>query len=87
MGLNGDAFNDMLDFIAKLYQAFIGIDTSLIEINPVLKTSDNQIYPADAKIVLDDSALYRHPELVVYDLEEENQLELEANSVGLNYVN
>ena len=87
LGLNGDAFNDMLDFIAKLYQAFIGTDASLLEINPVLKTSDNQIYPADAKIVLDDSALYRHPELSgLRDLEEENQLELEANAAGLNYV-
>ncbi len=87
LGLNGDAFNDMLDFISKLYQAFIGTDASLLEINPVLKTSDNQIYPADAKIVLDDSALYRHPELSgLRDLEEENQLELEANAAGLNYV-
>ena len=87
LGLNGDAFNDMLDFIAKLYQAFIGTDASLLEINPVLKTSDNQIYTEDAKIILDNSALYRHPELSgLRDLEEENQLELEANAAGLNYV-
>ena len=53
----------MLDFITKLYRAYIDIDASLVEINPVLKTSDNLIYPADAKIVLEDSALFRHPDL------------------------
>lgn len=63
LGLSGDAFADMLDFITKLYRAYIDIDASLVEINPVLKTSDNLIYPADAKIVLEDSALFRHPDL------------------------
>ena len=77
----------MLDFITKLYRAYIDIDASLVEINPVLKTSDNLIYPADAKIVLEDSALFRHPDLKkLQDIEEENELELQACEAGLNYV-
>ncbi|HHW59706.1 MAG: ADP-forming succinate--CoA ligase subunit beta [Bacteroidales bacterium] len=87
LGLSGDAFADMLDFITKLYRAYIDIDASLVEINPVLKTSDNLIYPADAKIVLEDSALFRHPDLKkLQDIEEENELELQACEAGLNYV-
>lgn len=62
-GLNGQAFKQMVKFTQALYQAYEGIDASLFEINPVLKTSDDQIMAVDSKVNLDDNALYRHKEL------------------------
>ena len=64
LGLSGAAFKDFTKFITSLYNAYDGIDASLFEINPVLKTSDNQILAVDAKVSLDDSALFRHKDLL-----------------------
>ena len=87
LGLTGQAFKNMLSFASKLYNAFIESDSSLLEINPVLKTSDNKILAVDAKMVLDDNSLIRHKNYeALRDLSEENPVETEAKEVGLNYV-
>lgn len=87
LGLSGDAFKGMVKFVTALYNAYIGSDASLFEINPVLKTSDNRIIAVDAKVTLDDNALYRHKYyLDMRDIREENPTEVEAKAVGLNYV-
>ena len=87
LGLEGKAFKEMVKFVRSLYQAYIGADASLFEINPVLKTSDNKILAVDAKVNLDDNALYRHPELAeLRDISEEEASEVEASKSGLSYV-
>lgn len=87
LGLEGNAFKEMTKFVTSLYKAYVNADASLFEINPVLKTSDDKILAVDAKVVLDDNALYRHRDYVdMRDLLEENPIEVEAKAVGLNYV-
>ena len=87
LGLSGVAFKGMVKFITALYDAYVGADASLFEINPVLKTSDDRIIAVDAKVTLDDNALFRHKEYAeLRDLSEENPTEVEAREVGLNYV-
>lgn len=87
LGLEGNAFKEMTKFVTSLYKAYVNADASLFEINPVLKTSDDKILAFDAKVVLDDNALYRHRDYVdMRDLLEENPIEVEAKAVGLNYV-
>ncbi len=87
LGLEGNAFKEMIRFINSLYAAYIGLDASMFEINPVLKTSDNKILAVDGKVNLDDNALYRHKDLEeLRDLSEEDPLEVEAGKSGLNYV-
>ncbi|MFD0861283.1 ADP-forming succinate--CoA ligase subunit beta [Sungkyunkwania multivorans] len=87
LGLSGAAFKDMTKFVTALYTAYIKSDSSMFEINPVLKTSDNKIMAVDAKVTIDDNALYRHRDYMdMRDLREENPIEVEAREVGLNYV-
>ncbi len=87
LGLEGKAFKEMVKFVRSLYQAYVGTDASLFEINPVLKTSDDKILAVDAKVILDDNALYRHPELAeLRDISEEDPAEVEASKSGLSYV-
>ncbi|WP_209328759.1 ADP-forming succinate--CoA ligase subunit beta [Lunatimonas salinarum] len=87
LGLEGNAFKEMVKFILSLYKAYENTDASQVEINPVLKTSDNQILAVDAKVNLDDNALYRNKNLAAMrDLDEEDPLEVEAGESGLNYV-
>ncbi|WP_440881750.1 ADP-forming succinate--CoA ligase subunit beta [Tenacibaculum sp. C7A-26P2] len=87
LGLSGVAFKDMTKFVTALYTAYVKSDSSLFEINPVLKTSDNKILAVDAKVALDDNSLYRHKDYAeMRDLREENPIEVEANAAGLNYV-
>jgi succinyl-CoA synthetase beta subunit len=87
LGLSGNAFKEMLKFIRSLYNAYDGIDASMFEINPALKTSDNRIIAVDAKVALDDNALYRHPELAAMrDKDEEDPTDVEASEHDLNYV-
>lgn len=87
LGLSGKAYKDMLKFVPALYTAFIKADASLFEINPVIKTSDDKIIAADAKVVLDDNALFRHPDFAeMRDLTEENPVETEAGKFNLNFV-
>ncbi len=87
LGLSGIAFKGMVKFITALYKAYVGADASLFEINPVLKTSDDKILAVDAKVTLDENALFRHKDYEdLRDLSEENITEVEAREVGLNYV-
>jgi succinyl-CoA synthetase beta subunit len=87
LGLEGEAFKEMVKFITSLYKAYVDTDAAMFEINPVLKTSDNKILAVDAKVNLDDNALYRHPELAsLRDVAEEDPLEVEASANDLNYV-
>ncbi|MEM9830714.1 MAG: ADP-forming succinate--CoA ligase subunit beta [Bacteroidota bacterium] len=87
LGLEGTAFKQMVKFIQALYKAYVASDASQFEINPVLKTSDDKILAVDAKVNLDDNALYRHPDLAeLRDLTEEEELEVEASKSGLNYI-
>lgn len=86
-GLQGEAFKEMVKFISNLYRAYVETDSSMFEINPVLKTSDNKILAVDAKVDLDDNALFRHKNLAALrDTAEEDPLEVEASASNLNYV-
>lgn len=87
LGLSGVAFKEMTSFVTALYRAYVESDASLFEINPVLKTSDDKIMAVDAKVSIDDNALYRRKQYAeMRDLREENAIEVEARAVGLNYV-
>ncbi|GAB1445042.1 ADP-forming succinate--CoA ligase subunit beta [Flammeovirgaceae bacterium] len=87
LGLEGQAFKEMVKFIHALYTAYMGLDASMFEINPVLKTSDDKILAVDSKVNLDDNALFRHKDLEeLRDISEEDPLEVEAAKSGLNYV-
>src|SRR5699024_8095010 len=86
LGIEGAAFKEMVKFVGKLYEAYEKSDSSLFEINPVLKTSDNKILAVDAKVTLDDNALFRHKDYAAMrDEREENPIEVEADKAGLNY--
>jgi succinyl-CoA synthetase beta subunit len=85
--LTGIAFKNMLKFLSGIYETFIACDAQLLEINPVLKTSDNRILAVDCKLVLDDNALFRHPELAsMRDINEEDPVDVEAGMHNLNFV-
>ncbi len=87
LGVEGNAFKEMVKFIHSLYAAYVGLDASMFEINPLLKTSDGKILAVDAKVNLDDNALFRHKDLEeLRDITEEDPLEVEAGKSGLNYV-
>ncbi len=86
-GLSGQGFKEMVKFVIALYNAYEGIDGALFEINPVLRTSDDHIKAVDAKVNLDDNALYRHKDLAeMYDVSEEEPLEVRAKENNLNYI-
>lgn len=85
--LKGDAFKNMIKFLNAIYSAYIKSDASLIEINPLFKTSDDKIIAADAKVVIDNNALFRHPDIAsMRDMDEEDPIEVEASRHDLNYV-
>ncbi|HOK97713.1 MAG TPA: ADP-forming succinate--CoA ligase subunit beta [Bacteroidales bacterium] len=87
LGLEGQAMQEMAVFVQRLYAAYVGLDASLLEINPVLKSSDDHIWAADVKLTLDDNALFRHPELAqLRDIYEEDPAETEAAAYNLNFI-
>jgi succinyl-CoA synthetase beta subunit len=87
LGLSGEAFKQMTKFVVSLYKAYDGIDASMFEINPVLKTSDNKIIAVDAKVSMDGNGLFRHPDIAAMrDFNEEDPIEVEADAAGLNFV-
>ncbi len=87
LGLSGMAFKNMMKFVDALYNAYIGSDASLFEINPVFKTSDNKIFAADSKVSIDNNALFRHPDIEdMRDVYEEDPIEVEASRHDLSYV-
>jgi succinyl-CoA synthetase beta subunit len=86
-GLKGDAFKNMIKFVTNLYNAYVGLDCSMLEINPLFKASDEKIVAVDCKMNLDDNALMRHPDLAALrDVTEEDPTEVEAGKHNLNFV-
>ncbi|MFK7756154.1 MAG: ADP-forming succinate--CoA ligase subunit beta [Flavobacteriales bacterium] len=87
LGLSGLAMKNMTKFVSALYKAYVGSDSAMFEINPVLKTSDDKIMAVDAKVTLDGNSLFRHKEYAeMRDKSEEDPIEVEADEAGLNYV-
>ncbi|HJW17901.1 MAG TPA: ADP-forming succinate--CoA ligase subunit beta [Flavisolibacter sp.] len=87
LGLKGDAFKNMVKFVTNLYKAYLGLDASMLEINPLFKASDDKIVAVDCKMNLDDNALMRHPDLAAMrDVAEEDPTEVEAGKHNLNFV-
>lgn len=87
LGLSGQAMKQMTKFVSALYAAYEGCDAAMFEINPVLKTSDDKIIAVDAKVTLDGSGLFRHPDYAAMrDKTEEDPTEVEADEAGLNFV-
>lgn len=87
LGVSGAAHKEMVKFITALYKAYENTDSSMFEINPVLKTSDDKIIAVDAKVDLDENALFRHPDYAAMrDKLEEDPTDVEASESNLNYV-
>ncbi|MCB0700491.1 MAG: ADP-forming succinate--CoA ligase subunit beta, partial [Chitinophagaceae bacterium] len=87
LGLSGDAMKSMVKFVTNLYNAYVGIDCAMLEINPLFKTSDDKIVAVDCKLSLDDNALMRHNDIAnMRDKSEEDPTEVEAGEYNLNYV-
>ncbi len=87
LGLSGQAFKNGVTFLLALARAYDAIDASLFEINPLVVTREGQVLALDAKVNLDDNALYRHPDFVeLRDEAEEDPLEIEASRDSLNYI-
>ena len=87
LGLSGEQVKNAVHFIVSLYKAFTETDASLAEINPLVLTEEGQILALDAKMNFDDSALFRHPDILeLRDLHEEDPLEIEASQYNLNYI-
>ncbi|WP_315822193.1 ADP-forming succinate--CoA ligase subunit beta [Paraflavitalea speifideaquila] len=85
--LKGEAFKNCVKFVTNLYNAYVGLDCSMLEINPLFKTSDDKIIAVDCKMNLDDNSLMRHPELeAMRDISEEDPTEVEAGKFNLNFV-
>lgn len=87
LGLSGKAFKEMVKFSNAIYNAYLGVDASLFEINPVIKAADDRIFAADSKVVIDNNALIRHADIVeLRDFDEEDPTEVEASRYNLSYV-
>jgi len=87
LGLSGKAMKEMIKFVTALYKAYEKTDSSLFEINPVLKTSDDRIMALDSKVKIDDNALFRHKDYAeMRDINEEDPAEVEAGKYDLNFV-
>ena len=87
LGLSGDAFKSCVKFVTNLYNAYVGLDCGMLEINPLFKTSDDKMIAVDCKMNIDDNALMRHPDLLAMrDVSEEDPTEVEAGEFNLNFV-
>jgi succinyl-CoA synthetase beta subunit len=87
LGLSGKAMKEMVKFVSALYKAYEGTDSSMFEINPVFKTSDDLIMALDSKVSIDDNALFRHKDIEeMRDITEEDPAEVEAGKYNLNFV-
>ena len=87
LGLSGDALKSCVKFVTNLYNAYVGLDCGMLEINPLFKTSDDRIIAVDCKMNIDDSALMRHPDLLAMrDVSEEDPTEVVAGEYNLNFV-
>ena len=87
LGLSGESFKNCVKFVTNLYNAYVGLDCSMLEINPLFKTSDEKIIAVDCKMNVDDNALMRHADLAnLRDVSEEDPTEVEAGQYNLNFV-
>ncbi|MES2374836.1 MAG: ADP-forming succinate--CoA ligase subunit beta [Bacteroidota bacterium] len=87
LGLSGESFKSCVKFVTNLYNAYLGLDCGMLEINPLFKTSDDKIIAVDCKMNIDDSALMRHPDIAALrDVTEEDPTEVEAGQYNLNFV-
>ena len=87
LGLSGEAFKNCVKFVTNLYNAYVGLDCGMLEINPLFKTSDEKIIAVDCKMNVDDNALMRHPDIAALrDVTEEDPTEVEAGQYNLNFV-
>jgi succinyl-CoA synthetase beta subunit len=87
LGLQGTAFKNMVRFVTNLYSAYVGLDCSMLEINPLFKSADDKIVAVDCKMALDENALMRQKELAsLRDVTEEDPTEVEAGQYNLNFV-
>ncbi|MCG9900262.1 MAG: ADP-forming succinate--CoA ligase subunit beta [Hydrotalea sp.] len=87
LGLSGEAFKNCTKFVTNLYNAYVGLDCGMLEINPLFKTSDEKIIAVDCKMNLDENALMRHADLAALrDISEEDPTEVEAGQYNLNFV-
>ena len=87
LGLSGEALKNCVKFVTNLYNAYVGLDCGMLEINPLFKTSDDKIIAVDCKMNIDDNALMRHPDLLAMrDVSEEDPAEVEAGEFNLNFV-
>ncbi len=87
LGLSGNAFKNCVRFVTNLYNAYVGLDCSMLEINPLFKAADDKIVAVDCKMNLDENALMRHPDLsAMRDVTEEDPTEVEAGNYNLNFV-
>ena len=86
-GLSGVAFKNMVTFVTNIYNAYVGLDCTMLEINPLFKSSDDKVLAVDCKMDIDDNSLMRHPDLAdMRDKNEEDPTEVEAGEHNLNYV-
>ena len=86
-GLSGEAFKNCVKFVTNLYNAYVGLDCGMLEINPLFKTSDEKIIAVDCKMNVDDNAIMRHPDIAqLRDISEEDPTEVEAGKFNLNFV-
>jgi succinyl-CoA synthetase beta subunit len=86
-GLHGESFKNCVKFVTNLYNAYVGLDCSMVEINPMFKTADDKIIAVDCKMNIDDNALMRHPDVAAMrDVFEEDATEVEAGQYNLNFV-
>ncbi|MEN9685581.1 MAG: ADP-forming succinate--CoA ligase subunit beta, partial [Bacteroidota bacterium] len=87
LGLSGESFKSCIKFVTNLYNAYVGLDCSMLEINPLFKTSDDKIIAVDCKMNIDDNSLMRHPDVAALrDVTEEDPTEVEAGQYNLNFV-
>ncbi len=87
LGLSGKAYKQCIKFVKSMYKAFIELDASIVEINPLVLTEDDEIVALDAKMNFDDNALYRQADIAdLRDESEEDPKEIEATKNQLNYV-
>ena len=87
LGLSGEALKNCVKFVSNLYNAYVGLDCGMLEINPLFKTSDEKIIAVDCKMNVDDNALMRHADIMALrDISEEDPTEVEAGKYNLNFV-
>jgi succinyl-CoA synthetase beta subunit len=87
LGLSGEAFKNMVKFVTNLYNAYVGLDCAMLEINPLFKAADDKVIAVDTKMKLDENALTRHTDVAsLRDISEEDPTEVEAGQFNLNFV-